>query len=272
MTFNVLEPKQATRTKQITTAIVEEQEYLKGYISPKDVRRVKFKTGYETIQIPESKQIQSPQVLFKPVSIQKQPQSYKQPQLYKQPSILIQKQPVIQKEIQKPKQIERIITRIIKIPKKIIIRIPKDSVSRITKQPTRVERLAKAYQLLVKEKGKYKAVKGFGELTRGKAIQLGEKITRSTLKASFKVQPLGKLIKAREEYYRPSEQVYRSYKVKKGMKQPLVDEWIQKRKYRLGTSGELGEIQTAKRIAGTFFKSGSPKGLSRVKSKRRSWI
>ena len=102
---------------------------------------------------------------------------------------------------------------------------------------------SKAYRLLIKRAGKYKPI---GTFTKGKALKTGQQITRETLAATFKIEPTGKLIRGTSPKVKVSN-IFRTYKIRGGKKVPLLGEFIQKRKTRLGTFGEVGEIQRAKR-------------------------
>ena len=102
---------------------------------------------------------------------------------------------------------------------------------------------SKAYKLLVKRYGKYKPI---GEFTRGRALQTGERITRETLGATFKLEPTSKLLSQQDISYKVSP-LFRTYKIKKGKRVPLLDEFIQKRGTRLSSRGELLEIKRARR-------------------------
>lgn len=108
---------------------------------------------------------------------------------------------------------------------------------------------SKAYNLFIKRFGKYRPA---GEFTRGKALMEGERITRKTLAASFKIVPTNRLLKGKDVNYNVSN-IFRTYKIEKGRRVPLLNEFIQKRGTRLGSRDEVSEIL----------------GFKRKKSKRR---
>ena len=102
-----------------------------------------------------------------------------------------------------------------------------------------------AYSVFVRRYGKWKLVSS--KLTRARAIRFGEKKATKTLAASFKIQKRGTLIGKRSEArYKPSP-AFRGYKIVKGKRVPLSDEFIQKRGKRLAASGEVREIQLIKK-------------------------
>ena len=104
----------------------------------------------------------------------------------------------------------------------------------------------KAYRTFVKRKGQYKA---FGlPMPKGKAIKFGERIAATTLARSFKVVPTKRELTGYdlESEYQPSK-IFRSYKIQKGKRIPLQDEWIQRRKFSLAAMGERREIKAARK-------------------------
>ncbi|GAH38363.1 unnamed protein product, partial [marine sediment metagenome] len=101
------------------------------------------------------------------------------------------------------------------------------------------------YQLYVKRFGEFKAIDGVRP--KGRAIQAGERITRETLARTFRVTPTKQYVKAPEIPFVPSPKVFRRYKVRRGVKVPLQQEWIQRAKFSLGTRGEVLEIKAARR-------------------------
>lgn len=102
---------------------------------------------------------------------------------------------------------------------------------------------SKAYQLLVKRAGKYQKE---GVFTRGEALKRGEALTLSELSASFKLEPTKQYVRGIDKPYKISD-VFRTYKIHKGKKIPLLDEFIQKKGYRLSSRGEVQAIQRARR-------------------------
>jgi len=84
-------------------------------------------------------------------------------------------------------------------------------------------------------------------LPKSEALRVGEKVTRTTLSASFKVVKSNKMVRRTDESFTPSPDVFRSYRIVKGRKIPLMDEFIQRREKRLGTRPEVFEIQKARR-------------------------
>lgn len=117
----------------------------------------------------------------------------------------------------------------------------------VSKKPvTKVVEFAEGYRVLVKRRGKFVALPGI--FAKSKAIRKGERVARETLAATFKVERAGKRLRTvRDRFYAPAPTAFRSYKVVKGRRVPLIDTWIQRRGKRLGTRTEVGEIQFIKR-------------------------
>ena len=144
-----------------------------------------------------------------------------------------------EREIQREIQRERIIERPPKTPKPI----PGGSLPS-SKSLSKISRAqSKAYRLLVKRFGKYKPM---GEFTRGRALMKGERIAKTTLAASFKLEPTSKLLNKKDIDFAVGRE-FRSYKIKKGKKVPLMDEFIQRRGTRLGTRSEVQELMRFKK-------------------------
>lgn len=99
----------------------------------------------------------------------------------------------------------------------------------------------------IKEKGKEIIIKK--ALTKAEAIKLGEKITRGELSATFGIIPSGKFIETSKEEreYNPSSAFFRTFRIKKGKKIPLINTWIQRRSKRLSSKSEVSLIQKAKK-------------------------
>ena len=122
----------------------------------------------------------------------------------------------------------------------------------------------KAYAAFLKRKGRwYKVSKPTGLKT---ALDIGAERVSKTLGATFKVREVkgkARKISSTGEFARRVKE-FRTYKKVKGKRVPLEElTFIQKRKFRLGTRGEVGEIQRAKSAAGYFKKS---------KTKGRTWL
>ncbi len=103
--------------------------------------------------------------------------------------------------------------------------------------------LTVGFDVYIKRKGKWIKISKKA-LTRAKALQLGARRTRETLAARFKIVKSKKPVEVTREVFKPSPEIFRAYKIVKGKKVPLRDEYIQKASKRLGTMGEVREIQT----------------------------
>jgi len=107
--------------------------------------------------------------------------------------------------------------------------------------------LVRGFDVYVKRKGKWIKVSR-KTLTRTGALKLGSERVRRTLAASFKiVETPQKVAAKRKGFFKPSPNIFRSYKVVKGRKVGLKDTFIQKASKRLSGRGEVGEIQRARK-------------------------
>lgn len=108
--------------------------------------------------------------------------------------------------------------------------------------------MALAWKILVKRRGAWNYLTG--EYTRGEAMRVGAEKTMTTLGRTFKIVPYRyRLYEGDEPDYIPSEDVFRRYKIIRGVRQPLQDIWIQKAPKSLMTRSEVREIQQEKRRA-----------------------
>lgn len=102
----------------------------------------------------------------------------------------------------------------------------------------------KAYQLFIKRHGKNILI---GQpTTKGRALFAGENIARTTLARTFGVFPTKRTTEREDITYTPS-QMFRGYSLRKGKRIPLIDTYIQKRKFSLSSMGERLEIKAARR-------------------------
>lgn len=81
---------------------------------------------------------------------------------------------------------------------------------------------------------------------RGLALLRGEKQARQTLRATFGIEKTAFKVKPSTISYTPRQDIFRTYRIQKGKKVPLVDTFIQRKGKRLGTLGEVKNIQLAK--------------------------
>ena len=84
----------------------------------------------------------------------------------------------------------------------------------------------------------------FGE---AEAKRRGAKIVKETLSATFLLAPSKKMVKPSLEYFEPSPEIFREFKIRKGVaiKTPL--QFIQRRGKRLSSKLEVKAIQRAKK-------------------------
>lgn len=110
----------------------------------------------------------------------------------------------------------------------------------------------------IKRKGTYESfMKG---LTRKQALAVGIRETSRSLAASFRIKATGKSLVQKKkigvEYLKLLETQYRGYKIRKGQRQPLKDEFIQRRNKRLSSLSERKKIQRARQRS-NFIKRSS---------------
>lgn len=121
----------------------------------------------------------------------------------------------------------------------------------------KIKKKARGYKTLIKRRGKWYEVAGVR--TRGEAIRTGERTALSTLAASFKIKQFGE-VEGIETARRPSQLIFRQYKIKGKQRIQTPDEWIQKagtrkegitiKGARLYSIGERKEIRLSRLKAG----------------------
>lgn len=109
------------------------------------------------------------------------------------------------------------------------------------------------HDLFIKRGKKFKKVSN--NITKEQALNLGGYLVDNSLSAQFKIKKSkGKIKKPKhkipENYWSSSSTKFRPYKVKKGVKKPLVNQYIEKASKRLDTYGEVRKIQFEKQLAG----------------------
>jgi len=112
--------------------------------------------------------------------------------------------------------------------------LPKELRSRPRKSAQSVQ----AFNVEVKRGGKFKTI--FTGLTRSQALSKGSKLTENTLARTFRIRASGRTLSNKKGFGFNTGRFYQ----KKGKK----DTFIQKARFSLGTFGERGEIQGAKRV------------------------
>lgn len=113
--------------------------------------------------------------------------------------------------------------------------------------PKKKNNKGQAFLAYIKRKGE-KIILGRG-LSRESALNLGAYKTKTTLGATFGISPTGGPI-TREfgiNTFRTKQKEFRPYKIVKGKKIMLENEFIQRRAYRLGTTSERKAIQQARK-------------------------
>ena len=133
-------------------------------------------------------------------------------------------------------------------PKYPVPKYPTPKIPSSQRKPDKIlEKLkvSRLYKLFLKRKGKYQAVNKL--LTKGEALELGAKITTSNLGATFKVAPTSKFTTRVSKQYQPSKEQFRTYRIVKGKRVALKDEFIQRASKRLSSKSEVSEILRSKR-------------------------
>lgn len=103
----------------------------------------------------------------------------------------------------------------------------------------------RGYRTLVKRRGKWFSIGGVAP--RGIALKLGERYTTKTLGARFKAEPTSMLLESDGDSAYKAPLSFRDYTIKRGRKVPLIDEFIQRNRFRLSSKQERSEIKSAKR-------------------------
>lgn len=218
---------------------------------------LKQKQPTKVLQREAQKQVQQVKQQLKQIQKQQQKQRQQQRAEVKQQqkeSILqliglkqLQRQKQQQKQMQKQLQLQRQLQRQ-SIQQKQLIPTPF-----LTPSP-KVRREKALQSALKKILGWEVYGKRFGKeikisskaMPKWKAGLVGERWARETLGATFLLKPSKKFVFGKEKPYIPSK-IFRQYRKKGGQIIPLSDVFIQKAKFRLGTLGEIKEIQRAKR-------------------------
>lgn len=107
-----------------------------------------------------------------------------------------------------------------------------------------IPKRSKAFQLFVKSNGRFLALGR--PTTRGRAIRAGESFVSKTLSRRFKILPTRFETDLMDIKYQPSR-AYREYKISRGRRIPLNDEWIQRARFSLSSAGEKLSIKAARR-------------------------
>ena len=116
-----------------------------------------------------------------------------------------------------------------------------------------LKKLLAGYNVFGKRRGKFLKL-NIEPLEKGQAKFLGREWAVETLGATFKIRPAG--VMAAETSRQSIEEVgrgFRSYAIRGGKPVYLTDTYIQKRGFRLGSRGEVMEIQSAKALSESMF-------------------
>lgn len=107
-------------------------------------------------------------------------------------------------------------------------------------------KLTLGYKPFVIKKGEKFYLRGI--LPKGQALRKAETEAKKSLRATFGVKATKiKIPGLNEKDYKPSSDLFRSYRIKAGKKIPLKDTFIQKLTKRLSFAGEKAEIQRSRK-------------------------
>lgn len=82
---------------------------------------------------------------------------------------------------------------------------------------------------------------------RGQALRRGAEEAERTLRATFGIQKTSKRVTKALSGFTPDQTKFRAFRRRKGQKIPLVETFIERRKFRLDTPSEIREITKARR-------------------------
>ena len=183
--------------------------------------------------------------------------------LTRQATLQRQAQKQAQKQLQKLKQVQAQVTTPMMITTGITTGIPFPF---ITPKPSpllisalkKLKKKVPGFITLVKEKGIWKPISK-KPLPRYKAIQLGETfVGKLSLAAQFKILPKG-IVFGIEKPYEPSPIEFRPYKIRKKVKVPLEDRWIERAEWRLEKGMKSRETALIQRAKTSYFKTSTKK-------------
>lgn len=236
---------------------VPREEFMMG-IGAGQIERIKQQVKQTTSSIQQEKE-QIKQIPKEDV-IQIQSAQQRLAILQQQKVLQRQQQKQAQKQLQQLKQVQAqvitpMITPTITPGVSFPFITPKPSLLKAAIKKLRKQKV-QAFELFIKRKGKFEKITG--AFPKAKAIELGAKLTKEELAATFKILPTKEFIIAKPSKLRlPSPEIFRAYKIKKGVRVPLELEWIQKRGKRLITKSERRAIQKARTTS--FFKTSKKK-------------
>jgi hypothetical protein len=173
-------------------------------------------------------------------SEQTQTQQQQQQQQQQQTQATAQKTTQAQKQLTTPTAVTITTT----VPPPPII--PPTFLALFKKRQKRKTPKIKGYVTYIKRYGQYKPLAGVRP--RGEAVRVGESVALRTLAASFRIRQAQNIEKPAygNLQYKPSN-VFRSYKIRRGKKIPLQNEWIQKAPERLKSRSEVTELILSRR-------------------------
>lgn len=169
--------------------------------------------------------------------------------------VSIEKEVLVQRQVQKQKQVQKE-----KLVFKPITKTPITNIPRIN--PPRVPgKKLPIFNFNVNNKSNGGRVTGYLPfvLKGGKKLYLGppvpkgnalisaENVAKKTLRATFGAEKTGKKVKGINLNFSPNKNLFRSFRISKGKRVPLVDTFIQKLGKRLSFKGEVKELQSFRR-------------------------
>jgi hypothetical protein len=229
-------PMMQTKSKSIINTQIKPLIQTKTNIQTQTQVKTQFQTQLQSqsqsiLQIPLMQNMILPQV-----QTQTQVQTQVQVQTQKQ----IQTQPPVSPEF----TVDPIVPI---VPTPIIINYPfttdKDS------NKKKKIKYGKSYKVGIKRYGKWQTISM--NLPKAEAIRLGGKVAKTTLGATFKIEPMkgfAKATKLTEKEAIAGLKGFRPYQIKQGKRIELKDTWIQEQPLRIKTYGEKSEARGVKYV------------------------
>ena len=108
-------------------------------------------------------------------------------------------------------------------------------------------------------------------MSRSAALSRASKATDQTLSAQFKiVKAKGEIVSGNDNYFNQTQNKYRPYKIRKGQKVGLVNQFVEKRGSRIDSSGEKRGLKLAQYVKSQGWLSSTKK--KGVKKKKSQWL
>ena len=103
------------------------------------------------------------------------------------------------------------------------------------------------WDLFIRREGKFNKI--LPAQTRNRQIQKGANIVREGLSATFRVGPTKTEATREDIIFTPNPNIFRQNVIRKGVRIPTPNQFIERKSFRLDSSKEVFDIQAAKRAA-----------------------